>query len=177
MPTKTGSDVASCWTSRWMKIVNNHNPSCWQGSHSTSDVSSTNRLFPQARMLVSSGVGPSFVQNAERKTNLFFFFLASSQPCLLYSSQEKENICLQGKPRSITYPQHAPIRLILARVAPNLAAWEQWVECFESYQSKASSAFGRQKGSTTSVCRPGWLISSSEVAVLTDRPAWKRPGL
>lgn len=160
MPTKIGSDFAFfCLSSRWMKIVNNHNPFSWQGNHSTSDVSSVNWLFPRARMLVLTRVGPSETQKEKYKP-FFFCLLPHNLAFFLFSPSNtpKKHICLPGKLPSITYPQHGPIKLILARVAPNLASSEQWVECFESYQSKASSVFGRQKGSATS-CLSARLIN------------------
>lgn len=62
VPAKIGSDIAFCWTSRWRKIVNNHNPSCWQGNHSTSKASSARWLFLGAEDAGFNGLGRVWFQ-------------------------------------------------------------------------------------------------------------------
>lgn len=57
-------------------------------------------------------------------TTFIFFFFPFLTPHL---TAPTKTISLLGERQSITLPQHGTIRLILARVAPNLAASEQWV--------------------------------------------------
>lgn len=54
--------------------------------------------------------------------------LLSSSSSLTPDAHLRSNTTgLWGEPRSITLPQRKTIRLIFARAAPNLAAWQPWV--------------------------------------------------
>lgn len=174
-----------------MKTVNKHHLSCWQRNCPALNVRwhSANVQFLMAWILPAHGLEQvlfetqSAVSHWTRKRSLWFFggvfYALPHNLCFLilnpHLTAPTKTISLLGKLQSITFPQHGTIRLILARVAPNLAASEQWVQCVESYQSEASSLFGRQRGSATNVCLPGWLISSGRAATLTDWAAWVLP--
>lgn len=91
------------------------------------------------------GVGLGFVRNMvcvqadvsqdklEKEAHDFSVFFSSLPHYVyfllhnLHSTAPTKTISPLGNPQSITLPQRGTIRLILARVAPNLAASQQWV--------------------------------------------------
>lgn len=108
------------------------------------------------RFLTAQKRPTSHGESGKRSSQFPSFLPLSSSPPFAASEPPIQNHSSIGELQSVTVPQQGTIRLILAGVAPNLAAQRRGRSVLRVITVGPVPLFGRQKGSATNVCLPGW---------------------